>query len=335
MAHPIAQVGPVFVRAVVSPWLALCAQIGLDLRPGRLEQGLEPAAAPRTHAPEPGEPGAAQHPHQHGLELVVRSVSGGDRRGARAAGGGGEEPAPQRAQPRLAGKPEAPHAHARVPARPLERDAEPRAQLAHESQVGVGLGAAQAMMQVGGVHREAELARHAAQRQHQRDRVGPAAQRDQDAAARSDGAGPAKGPAEGRLQPAQAHGVWRGPGVVWWRRRDSNPGHRDYDSPALPAELRRPDLGLTAEGERRTLGGSGRGVKPRRFDPSWGGRPRRAGRAPVLRPAPRAPGAHPAALRSVVAASVARASSWGRMRKMRDSSLRSSPSLSRCRSVPR
>src|SRR5262245_9020147 len=26
----------------------------------------------------------------------------------------------------------------------------------------------------------------------------------------------------------------------WWRCRDSNPGHRDYDSPALPAELHRP-----------------------------------------------------------------------------------------------
>src|ERR1700690_3110881 len=25
----------------------------------------------------------------------------------------------------------------------------------------------------------------------------------------------------------------------WWRCRDSNPGHRDYDSPALPAELHR------------------------------------------------------------------------------------------------
>src|SRR5262245_24656232 len=26
---------------------------------------------------------------------------------------------------------------------------------------------------------------------------------------------------------------------IWWRCRDSNPGHRDYDSPALPAELHR------------------------------------------------------------------------------------------------
>src|SRR5262249_3514902 len=38
------------------------------------------------------------------------------------------------------------------------------------------------------------------------------------------------------LDPAQAHG-W--PEDSWWRRRDSNPGHRDYDSPALPTELRR------------------------------------------------------------------------------------------------
>lgn len=30
-------------------------------------------------------------------------------------------------------------------------------------------------------------------------------------------------------------------GVKWWRCRDSNPGHRDYDSPALPAELHRPE----------------------------------------------------------------------------------------------
>src|SRR5262245_31770909 len=27
--------------------------------------------------------------------------------------------------------------------------------------------------------------------------------------------------------------------MEWWRRRDSNPRHRDYDSPALPAELHR------------------------------------------------------------------------------------------------
>ena len=29
--------------------------------------------------------------------------------------------------------------------------------------------------------------------------------------------------------------------IKWWRCRDSNPGHRDYDSPALPAELHRPE----------------------------------------------------------------------------------------------
>ena len=29
-----------------------------------------------------------------------------------------------------------------------------------------------------------------------------------------------------------------GAGLEWWARRDSNPGPRDYESPALTAELR-------------------------------------------------------------------------------------------------
>ena len=37
-------------------------------------------------------------------------------------------------------------------------------------------------------------------------------------------------------------------GRRWWRRRDSNPGPDDYDSSALPAELRRHDIGQDAPG---------------------------------------------------------------------------------------
>ena len=50
-------------------------------------------------------------------------------------------------------------------------------------------------------------------------------------------AGAAQGPSQDRLEPAEAHGgrSWG----RWWRRRDSNLRHRDYDSPALPAELHR------------------------------------------------------------------------------------------------
>jgi hypothetical protein len=31
----------------------------------------------------------------------------------------------------------------------------------------------------------------------------------------------------------------------WWALRDSNPGPRDYESPALTAELRAPKKGLS------------------------------------------------------------------------------------------
>src|SRR3990172_2633224 len=56
----------------------------------------------------------------------------------------------------------------------------------------------------------------------------------------------------------QAPSPWRVPVVGnisycnWWRRRDSNPRPGDYDSPALPTELRR----------RLTVNGRMRGMRP-------------------------------------------------------------------------
>ena len=41
---------------------------------------------------------------------------------------------------------------------------------------------------------------------------------------------------------------------MWWRRRDSNPRHRDYDSPALPTELPR------SQSERQNPSGIGDSV---------------------------------------------------------------------------
>ena len=47
----------------------------------------------------------------------------------------------------------------------------------------------------------------------------------------------------------------------WWRRRDSNPRHRDYDSPALPTELRRPVVKQCPERDRPALKAAGRGTQ--------------------------------------------------------------------------
>ena len=96
------------------------------------------------------------------------------------------------------------------------------------------------------------------------------------------------------------------------------------------------------EGERGTLGLAARGVKRAGHPCARGRRPLRSrpAAAPGIAALPGDPATaaarQPAALRSASAAcSAARASSSGRMRKMRDSSLRSSPSVSRCLIVPR
>src|SRR5206468_6418670 len=69
-----------------------------------------------------------------------------------------------------------------------------------------------------------------------------------------DRTGAAQCAAQDRFDPPQTEGGssdrW------WWRRRDSNPGHRDYDSPALPTELRRPTALRWAEKSRETPGRS-------------------------------------------------------------------------------
>src|SRR5439155_24009985 len=105
---------------------------------------------------------------------------------------------------------------------------------------GVRLGPAQAVVEVGGMEAQPELGRHGMEAEEQGGGIGPAAHRDQQAASLGQGALAPQRAAEERLEPAQ---TLAGPRRDWWRRRDSNPGHRDYDSPALPAELRRPRRG--------------------------------------------------------------------------------------------
>ena len=61
----------------------------------------------------------------------------------------------------------------------VERHAQPRAQAAHEAQVGVGLGAAQAVVQVGRVQLEAQLGGEVAQGEQEGGRIGAAAHRDE------------------------------------------------------------------------------------------------------------------------------------------------------------
>ena len=72
--------------------------------------------------------------------------------------------------------------------------------------VDIGVAAAQAVVQVGRVQRELELARHGGQRHQQGGGVGAAGDRHQQRAVRRQPAGPAQCSAQDGFQPAQAGG---------------------------------------------------------------------------------------------------------------------------------
>lgn len=234
MPDAVSLVGRVLVARVLSPRLAGGPKVRFDVGARRLEQRPQPASAPRAHGSEPRKAGAAHETHQQRFHLIVGRVRGGDEIRSGAPRRLKEEATPQPPQTVLAGPAKATHALPGIPARALERHAEPEAKGADEGLVGVRVEAAQPVMKVRGAQLDLELGGQAVETQEECYRVGSAAHRDQDSKPLSRGARAAKGAAQNRLDASR-------PPVLggWWRRRDSNPGHRDYDSPALPAELRR------------------------------------------------------------------------------------------------
>src|SRR5262249_12474629 len=146
--YPIPGITEVSIRAVLAPALADHAQIGFDVRSRSLEKRANPPAGSRAHGAQSAQAGASYQAKQEGLELIVRVVRRGDRLSARAVRGGEQELAPELPQPALAREPAAAHPLARVPARRVQPDAQPRAQIAHETDVAVGGAAAESVMEM-------------------------------------------------------------------------------------------------------------------------------------------------------------------------------------------
>ena len=158
MADAVALVGRVSVARVLPPALADRAQVGLDLRPRRVEQWAKESAVPEPGAAETGKTHATAEPQQERLHLIVGSVRGGDEVRARASGGLHQEPAAQAPEPFLPRPAEPSHALARVPSPSDERQAQALAELDDEALIAIGLVTPQAVMEVRGDDVDAELA---------------------------------------------------------------------------------------------------------------------------------------------------------------------------------
>ena len=110
----------------------------------------------------------------------------------------------------MAGEAATPQARAGVPARRGERHAQPPAERAQELEVRIGLGPAQAVVQVRGVQADTQVAGEVAQADEERGRIGAAAHRDEQGRrgtrGRSrQGTAATQGTAQDGLDPAQAH----------------------------------------------------------------------------------------------------------------------------------
>ena len=161
-------------------------------------------------------------------------VPGGDPCRPAAIGGRQQELPAQPPEAILAGQASAAHPRAHVPAGGRERDPEGAAEPADVHLIAIGLLAAQAVVEMGRDQPEVELLGDAGEAYQEGRGIGPAAHRDQQPGPRGKAARASQRHAQCGLDAPQTPDR-----LGWWRRRDSNPGHRDYDSPALPTELRR------------------------------------------------------------------------------------------------
>src|SRR5262249_46612299 len=139
-----------------------------------------------------------------------------------------EKFAAQCAQPRFTRESAPLHAPERVPSRRDERHIEAPAEIRDERLVYIRRRSSQPMVEMRRDDVELELALERVQRKKQSRRIRAAAHSDEHAAPRANATRARESPADRGLQTSQAHAD---PGEEWWRRRDLNPRHRDYDSP--------------------------------------------------------------------------------------------------------
>ena len=186
VADAVARNPPIGVGRVVTKGLVAGEQVAPHLGATTLEQRADIWTATKPNAAEPAAAGAAQEPKQDGLGLVVERVTG---RHARRV-----EPAPRLVKECVARVARrgfdrsVPGARERrdVNVRDFARELEAIGQRVDERLVGVGLGAAQAVVHVEDTgERKAEIRRNLAEQPHERDRVRPAGHGNRDAVVRS------------------------------------------------------------------------------------------------------------------------------------------------------
>ncbi len=159
MPDAVSQVSRARVARVLAPGERVRAQVRLDLRACHAEHRLDPRSSPRSHARGTGETRAAREPHEQRLQLIIGGVGGGDRDGVVHARDSRQPPAPERAEPALAGEPAAAHPRGAIPLRRRHWDAEAIAEIGDEAQVGVGLASAEPVVEMRGTKLEPELGR--------------------------------------------------------------------------------------------------------------------------------------------------------------------------------
>jgi ribosomal protein S18 acetylase RimI-like enzyme len=180
----VAGEGWVLIRGVVAPWLVQGLQIRFDLRASRGQERAEDAALGKfndwMNAAQAFGPGAAQEFSKNRLGLVVESVGGGD--------------CIERCCEEKLAKPLVPEAARgffnrlaclggcgrNVDAGFVEGDFELRREAADEVEVGIGLGAAEAVMQMRGVQHQPQLPGLLVKRAQQRHRIRAAGKADGD-----------------------------------------------------------------------------------------------------------------------------------------------------------
>ena len=160
VADAVAGEGLVGVGGVFAPGLILLAEEGLDIGTTSLEEWAEDSALwqsdDRVDGAEALGPGAAEELHEDGFGLVVEGVGGEDGVGVAGAEEGGEEIVAQGAGGLFDGLSGFGRAGGDVCVVKVERDFEADAEVFDETLVGVGLGCAEAVIDVDCAQADAE-----------------------------------------------------------------------------------------------------------------------------------------------------------------------------------
>jgi hypothetical protein len=160
VADAVAGEGLVGVGGVFAPWLILPAEEGLDVCATGLEEWAEDSAFcqgdDRVDGAEALGPGAAEELHEDGFGLVVEGVGGEDRVGVAGVEEGGEEIVADGAGGLFDGFAGFGCAGGDVRVVKVERDFEGDAEIFDETLVGVGLGCAEAVIDVDCAEADAE-----------------------------------------------------------------------------------------------------------------------------------------------------------------------------------